>query len=70
MGESVRPELSAKAYGEAIVATTATQMFYEWVPWILTCLSKVSEEEVWYRPNEETVSIGNMILHLCGNVRQ
>lgn len=37
---------------------------------IVKCLSYLSEEEVWHRPNENTVSIGNLILHLSGNVRQ
>ena len=27
-------------------------------------------QEIWFRPNENTVSIGNLVLHLCGNVRQ
>jgi len=37
---------------------------------IIKCLAHLSEEEVWQRPNENTVSIGNLILHLSGNVRQ
>ncbi len=30
----------------------------------------LTNEEVWLRPNESSNSIGNLILHLCGNVRQ
>ena len=37
---------------------------------IKKCLSFFSEEEVWQRPNENTVSVANLILHLSGNVRQ
>ena len=37
---------------------------------IQKCLTYFSEEEVWHRPNENTVSIANLILHLSGNVRQ
>jgi len=37
---------------------------------IVQCLGYLSEEEVWARPNVQTVSIGNLILHLGGNVRQ
>jgi len=33
-------------------------------------LSLLTEEEVWYRPNDEANSIGHLILHLCGNVTQ
>ena len=34
------------------------------------CLAQLSEEEVWYKPNEHINSVGNLILHLCGNGRQ
>jgi uncharacterized damage-inducible protein DinB len=34
------------------------------------CIAMLSEEEIWFRPNEHTVSIGNLVLHLCGNLRQ
>jgi len=37
---------------------------------IVKCLTYLSEEEVWQRPNTNTVSIGNLVLHLGGNVRQ
>ena len=39
-------------------------------PRIEKCLSELSEEEVWRRPNEVSNSVGNLILHLCGNIRQ
>jgi len=29
-----------------------------------------SDEQIWWRANEESNSIGNLILHLCGNARQ
>jgi uncharacterized damage-inducible protein DinB len=37
---------------------------------IRTSLFHLTTEEVWRRPNEHTVSIANLILHLAGNVRQ
>ncbi len=46
------------------------RLLEEGIPRIIKCLSKLSDEEIWFRPNEETVSIGNLCLHLCGNVRQ
>lgn len=33
-------------------------------------LAKVSEAQVWQKPNESLNSIGNLILHLCGNMTQ
>ena len=37
---------------------------------IETCLAKLSEDQVWSRGAAHENSIGNLILHLCGNVRQ
>ena len=37
---------------------------------IKACLNQLDEAEVWMRPNESVNSVGNMMLHLCGNVRQ
>jgi uncharacterized damage-inducible protein DinB len=34
------------------------------------CLSLLTVEQVWTRPNEVSNSIGNLVLHLTGNVRQ
>ena len=42
----------------------------ESIPRLHKCLNWLSEQEVWFRPNENTVSIGNLVLHLCGNVSQ
>jgi uncharacterized damage-inducible protein DinB len=42
----------------------------DYVPKVGRCLEGLSDEDVWWRPNEASNSIGNLILHLCGNVRQ
>jgi hypothetical protein len=34
------------------------------------CLDQLTEEQVWWRSRPTLNSIGNLILHLCGNVRQ
>lgn len=34
------------------------------------CLEQLSDDQVWWRPHPSLNSIGNMILHLCGNLRQ
>lgn len=40
------------------------------LPRIVKCLQQLSEEEIWWRPNPASNSAGNLVLHLCGNVRQ
>lgn len=37
---------------------------------IAAALSELTDEQVWWRPNEASNSAGNLILHLSGNVRQ
>lgn len=34
------------------------------------CLGKLTGEQVWARGSENSNAIGNLVLHLCGNVRQ
>jgi uncharacterized damage-inducible protein DinB len=40
----------------------------DYVPKIERCLDLLTDEDVWWRPNDTSNSIGNLILHLCGNV--
>lgn len=44
--------------------------FQESAPRIQKCLAELSEEELWLRPNARSNSVGNLILHLCGNITQ
>jgi uncharacterized damage-inducible protein DinB len=37
---------------------------------IETCLSKLTDEQIWARGSENENAVGNLVLHLCGNVRQ
>ena len=39
-------------------------------PRIKNCLDRLSEEQVWQKPNAVSNSIANLILHLCGNITQ
>jgi uncharacterized damage-inducible protein DinB len=37
---------------------------------IETSLGMLSEEQIWARGSENENAVGNLVLHLCGNVRQ
>lgn len=39
-------------------------------PRIEKCLAELSETELWQRPNPGSNSVGNLLLHLCGNITQ
>jgi uncharacterized damage-inducible protein DinB len=42
----------------------------EYLPKIERCLEQLSDKQIWWRANDESNSIGNLVLHLCGNARQ
>src|SRR5207247_4715925 len=42
----------------------------KYLPRIVRCLQLLSEEEIWWRPNEASNSAGNIVLHVCGNMRK
>jgi len=37
---------------------------------IEVCLGKLTDDQIWMRGSETQNAIGNLILHLCGNLRQ
>ncbi len=46
------------------------RLFEENVPRLKKCLAQLTDTEIWNRPNAHSNSVGNLVLHLCGNVRQ
>jgi uncharacterized damage-inducible protein DinB len=39
-------------------------------PRLRTCVESLTDEQIWWRPNPSSNSIGNLVLHLNGNVTQ
>jgi uncharacterized damage-inducible protein DinB len=54
----------------AIIRECRRRLYQESLPRIRTCLLQLGADEIWARPNTQTVSAGNLVLHLAGNVRQ
>ena len=54
----------------AFVKEIKRRIFEECFPRMKKCLAELSTEQIWYRPNESSNSIGNLVLHLQGNIRQ
>jgi hypothetical protein len=46
------------------------KLFEHYWPRLRACAEPLTDEQVWWRPNSASNSIGNLILHLNGNVRQ
>ncbi|MDP7205152.1 MAG: DinB family protein [Pirellulaceae bacterium] len=34
------------------------------------CVDQLTDDQLWWRPSESMNSVANLLLHLCGNVRQ
>ena len=67
----LRPQLKdMTALRDALVKEVIVRLYDEPLPRILKCLDQLTEEQIWWRPNASSNSIGNLVLHLCGNVRQ
>lgn len=59
--EEMAHEFAARARG---------YLLEDYLPKIERCLERLTDEQVWWRPNAESNSIGNLLLHLEGNARQ
>jgi len=54
----------------AAIAVEASDELEQALKRIEHCLKQLNDDQVWWRPDESQNSIGNLILHLCGNLRQ
>src|SRR5215813_11062509 len=54
----------------AFLQFSRRKLLEQYWPRLRSCVESLSDEQVWWRPNEASNSIGNLILHLNGNVRQ
>lgn len=53
-----------------LVREARRRLLEESLPRLRHCIDLLEEEEVWLRPNESSNSVGNLVLHVCGNARQ
>lgn len=50
--------------------TARHQLLDRYWPRLRECVCSLTEEQLWWRPNEASNSIGNLLLHLNGNIGQ
>lgn len=55
---------------QAFIAHSRSLLMTAYLPRIERCLERLSDADIWWRAGEESNSIGNLLLHLSGNVRQ
>ncbi len=61
--------LNGGAYSIFLHFSRDRLMQRQW-PRLRTCVESLTDEQVWWRPNETSNSVGNLLLHLNGNIRQ
>ena len=52
------------------LVSSRNTLFNEHWPRLKACVEPLTVEQIWWRPNEASNSVGNLILHLNGNVTQ
>ena len=46
------------------------KLLEQYWPRLRSCVESLTDDQVWWRPNDASNSIGNLLLHLNGNVTQ
>jgi len=55
---------------EAFLAQARHLLEEHHLPRVTRSVKMLSDEEIWWRPQDTSNSVGNLVLHLAGNVRQ
>jgi uncharacterized damage-inducible protein DinB len=64
------PTFQPMSLKSAVVAEFELRVFSESYVRIYRCLNMISDDELWKQPASGIPSIGNLVLHICGNARQ
>lgn len=56
--------------GRAFLAESRRHLVEDYLPKIERCVERLTDEQVWWRAGEHSNSVGNLLLHLEGNLRQ
>jgi uncharacterized damage-inducible protein DinB len=58
------------AVGEAFVHRSRAYLTKDYMPKIRKTVEGLAAGDLWWRPNDASNSVGNLLLHLAGNIRQ
>ena len=61
---------AAPGTGSLFLEFSRRTLLDQYWPRLRTCVESLTQEQVWWRPNEASNSVGNLLLHLNGNVHQ
>ncbi len=67
----MRPTAGVAATPAAeFIEASRTLLARDYIPKLSKCVEALSEADVWWRPNPASNSVGNLLLHVCGNLGQ
>ncbi|MGC1462935.1 MAG: DUF1572 family protein [Terracidiphilus sp.] len=61
---------TATELANLFLTSSRNELFNQHWPRLKACVEPLTFEQVWWRPNEASNSVGNLVLHLNGNVTQ
>src|ERR1700745_356760 len=61
---------TALSLHELLLEFPRRKLLEHYWPRLRACVESLTNEQVWWRPNDASNSIGNLVLHLNGHVRQ
>jgi hypothetical protein len=64
------PRNDTASVGREFIGRTTSYLIDSYWPRLSVALQRLSDEDLWWRPNDASNSAGNLVLHLCGNARQ
>jgi len=56
-------------FSKQFIAESRDFLISDYLPKIESCLAELTDEQIWWRPNAESNSIGNLLMHLEGSTR-
>jgi uncharacterized damage-inducible protein DinB len=58
------------SHGAEFLRLSRHYLAEDYLPRTVAVLRQLSDPDIWWRGNDASNSIGNLVLHLCGNARQ
>ena len=55
---------------DLFIAKSTGLLLHEYLPKLARSIEALTDDDIWWRPNDASNSIGNLLLHLRGNVTQ
>lgn len=55
--------------GTEVLQIVRARLVDEYPRQVRACLQSLSDEDLWWRPNEQANAVGNLVLHLAGSNR-